>query len=62
MSRRVDDREIDQIDVDELWLREWAESGLVAMRQYLAKHAAFAEYLRRRADLESDDDGSAGSV
>jgi hypothetical protein len=58
----MDEREIAQTDVDELWLREWAQSGLVDLRAYLAKHAAFADFLQRRADLESDDDGSAGTV
>jgi hypothetical protein len=58
----MDEREIVETDVDELWLREWAQSGLVALESYLAKHAAFAEFLRRRPDLESGDDGSAGTV
>jgi hypothetical protein len=58
----MDEREIVETDVDELWLREWAQSGLVAVESYLAKHAAFAEFLRRQAHLESDDDGSARSV
>ena len=58
----MDEREIAETDVDELWLREWTEVGLVALESYLAKHAAFAEFLRRRPDLESDDDGSARSV
>lgn len=58
----MDEREIAGTDVDELWLREWAHSGVVALESYLAKHAAFAEFLRRRPDLESGDDGSAGSV
>jgi hypothetical protein len=58
----MDEREIADTDVDELWLREWAQAGLVALESYLAKHAAFAEFLRRRSDLESGDDGSARSV
>jgi hypothetical protein len=58
----MDEREIAETDVDELWLREWAQSGLVAFDAYLAKHAAFAEFLRRRPDLDWDDDGSAGTV
>jgi hypothetical protein len=58
----MDEREVVETDVDELWLREWAESGLVAIDAYLAKHAAFAEFLLRRLDLESGDDGSARSV
>jgi hypothetical protein len=58
----MDEREVVETDVDELWLREWAQAGLVDLDAYLAKHAAFAEFLRRRPDLESDDDGSARSV
>jgi hypothetical protein len=58
----MDAREIAETDVDELWLREWAQSGLLDLETYLAKHAAFAEFLRRRPDLESGDDGSACSV
>ncbi|HEU5207290.1 MAG TPA: hypothetical protein VFT94_06740, partial [Gaiellaceae bacterium] len=61
-STGMDEREIAETDVDELWLREWAQSGLAALDSYLAKHAAFAEFLRRRTDLESGDDGSARSV
>ena len=58
----MDEREIARTDVDDLWLREWARSGLDALEVYLAKHAAFAEFLRRRADLESSHDGSPRSV
>ena len=38
----MDEREVVETDVDELWLREWAQSGLVALETYLARHAAFA--------------------
>lgn len=58
----MDEREIAETDVDELWLREWAQTGLVDLEGYLARHAAFAEFLRARPDLESGNDGSAGSV
>lgn len=58
----MDEREIAETDVDELWLREWARSGLAELEAYLAKQAAFAEFLRGRPDLESGDDGSARSV
>ena len=61
MSSFLDGHEIAETDVDDLWLREWAQSGLVALEAYLAKHAAFTEFLRR-LDLESGDDGSARSV
>jgi hypothetical protein len=43
------------LDVDEAWLAEWACEGLAAIETYLAKHAAFAEYLSRRTDLDCDD-------
>ncbi len=42
-----------ELDVDEAWLREWAAEGIAAIEQYLAKHAAFAAYLRSRATLGS---------
>ncbi|HJU47620.1 MAG TPA: hypothetical protein VJ689_05785 [Gaiellaceae bacterium] len=44
---------ITELDVDEAWLREWAAEGVTALERYLAKHAAFAAYLRRRALLQS---------
>jgi hypothetical protein len=44
-----------RIDVDELWLQEWAAAGIAAIERSLAKHAAFEEYLRTRTDLQSDD-------
>ena len=43
------------LDVDELWLREWAARGIAAIEHSLAKHAAFEEDLRARGDLQSDD-------
>jgi hypothetical protein len=58
----MDAKEIAETDVDELWLREWAHAGIAAFEAYLINHAAFAEFLRRRTDLESDNDGSACSV
>ena len=58
----MDAREVAETDVDEVWLREWAQAGVQALEGYLEKHAAFAEFLRRRSDLESGDDGSARSV
>lgn len=60
----MDDREIATTDVDELWLREWAQAGLAALEAYLAKQAAFRDFLQRRdPSLESsDDDGSSSSV
>ena len=46
--------------VDELWLGDWAAEGLAALERYLAKHAAFAAFLRARNALHSaDGDGAA---
>lgn len=42
-----------ELDVDEAWLREWAAEGISALERYLAKHAAFAAYLRARSLLQS---------
>jgi predicted nucleic-acid-binding protein len=43
------------LDVDEAWIDDWAAAGIAALEQYLARHAAFAEYLRKRdAHLHSD--------
>jgi hypothetical protein len=49
------------VSVDEAWIADWAAEGLVACERYLAKQAAFAEYLRGR-DLESGDGDGARSV
>ena len=43
------------VDVDELWLLEWAAQGIAAIELSLGKHAAFEEYLRTRSDLQSAD-------
>jgi hypothetical protein len=43
------------LDVDEAWIAEWAADGLAALERYLAKHAAFAEYLKARAVVHCDD-------
>jgi hypothetical protein len=45
----------ESLDVDELWLREWAARGIAELERTLAKHAAFEEYLRARDDLQSAD-------
>jgi hypothetical protein len=45
-----DDTDISEIDVDDLWLREWAEEGIAACERYLARRAAFEEYLRDREE------------
>ncbi len=46
---------IDLVDIDEAWLTEWASEGIEALERYLAKHAAFSDYLRSRRDLHSGD-------
>jgi hypothetical protein len=43
------------LDVDELWLQEWAARGIAMIERTLANHAAFEDYLRIRPDLESGD-------
>jgi hypothetical protein len=45
---------IELLDVDETWLAEWAAEGIAALERHLAKRAAFAEYLRSRDALQSD--------
>ena len=32
-------------DVEEGWLERWLEAGLETIEAYLAKHAAFVDYL-----------------
>jgi hypothetical protein len=34
-----------QDDLSETWLEDWAGAGVGEMESYLAKHAAFLEYL-----------------
>jgi hypothetical protein len=46
---------IELLDVDEAWVAEWAAEGIAALERHLAKHAAFAEYLRSRDALHSYD-------
>jgi hypothetical protein len=45
----------ESIDVDKLWLQEWAAQGIAAIERSLAKHAAFEDYLLARGNLQSDD-------
>jgi hypothetical protein len=44
---------IEELDVDEAWLREWAAEGLRDLERHLARQAAFAAYLQARAAVES---------
>jgi predicted nucleic-acid-binding protein len=48
------------LSVDEAWIVDWATDGILAIERYLAKHAAFADFLRGPNDLDwSDGDGRA---
>jgi hypothetical protein len=40
--------DITEIDVDELWIREWVEEGIARLERYLERRAAFADFLRER--------------
>ena len=52
------DTHLASLDVDEAWIVDWATDGMLAIERYLAKHAAFADFLRARDDLDwSDGDG-----
>jgi predicted nucleic-acid-binding protein len=49
---------LSDLDVDEAWIVGWANDGVLAIELYLAKHAAFADFLLARDDLHlSDGDG-----
>ncbi|MGH3071959.1 MAG: hypothetical protein ACRDNB_06775 [Gaiellaceae bacterium] len=51
---------LSSLDVDEAWIVGWADDGIVELERYLAKHAAFADFLRARDGLHwCDGDGSA---
>jgi hypothetical protein len=52
--------DVTAVSVDEAWISDWAE-GIATLERYLAKQAAFAEYLRHR-DLQSRDGDGARSV
>ena len=39
LLHRIDD------DLSETWLEDWAESGVQAIENYLAKHLAFLSFL-----------------
>ena len=48
------------LSVDEAWIVDWATEGVLAIERFLAKHAAFADFLRARNDLDwCDGDGCA---
>jgi hypothetical protein len=43
-----DGEDVLDLSVDDLWLREWAAGGIERLSDYLAKHAAFTDFLRDR--------------
>jgi len=43
---------LSSLDVDEAWIVGWASDGVLAIELYLAKHAAFANFLQARDDLD----------
>lgn len=45
----------DLVDVDEVWLTEWAAEGFEALERYLGKQAEFKDFLRARGNLHSGD-------
>lgn len=49
--------DLSTIDVDDAWIVGWADEGIAALELYLAKHAAFADFLRAKNDLDWIDDG-----
>lgn len=54
------DTHLASLDVDEAWIVDWATDGVLSIERYLAKHAAFADFLHARNDLDwSDGDGRA---
>jgi hypothetical protein len=53
--------DVTAVSVDEAWISDWAGEGIATLERYLAKQAAFAEYLRGR-DLQSRDGDGARSV
>jgi predicted nucleic-acid-binding protein len=55
------DEWLEQLDVEAIWIADWAAMGIEAIERYLATQAAFAAYLHSR-DLDSDDgDGRASA-
>ena len=50
---------IASLDVDEAWIVGWAEQGIDAFEELLAKHAAFQAYLQGMGLDRIDGDPSA---
>jgi hypothetical protein len=54
------DTHLASLDVDDAWIVCWAQQGVLALEELLAKHAAFEAYLRVMDHLDrSDGDGRA---
>ncbi len=54
MSKHITRRSA--LPVEEAWIADWVAEGVAALERYLARQAAFADYLREReSDLHSDD-------
>jgi len=54
------------LPVDEAWQHDWALEGIAALERYLARHAAFADYLAAQGRLNPDpldlDDGDGAAT
>ena len=37
-----------EADLDDTWLEDWVGVGITELEEYLAKHAAFVDYLERQ--------------
>ncbi|MFN8224228.1 MAG: hypothetical protein U0R50_13395 [Gaiellales bacterium] len=50
------DQWLEELDVEEIWITDWAALGIEMIERYLAKQAAFAAYLHsHHLDLDSGD-------
>ena len=39
-----------EADLEETWLADWAAVGIAELEEYLAKHAAFRDFLETQPD------------
>ena len=46
------DRWLEELDVEQIWIADWAATGIEAIERYLAAQAAFAAYLRSHDDQD----------
>lgn len=50
------DQWLEELDVEEIWITDWAALGIEMIERYLAKQAAFVAFLHsHHLDLDSDD-------